>query len=157
MKNLKLISKSFSVLAACIAMAACSSSPVETKVQADAEQQKDIHTTAQAATTGRLEIMTSSKLTNEQKEKFMNLMGETQKKTLTLREQSAKLKAALFEQLTQGKYDHKEVSVYKSKIQKIESEKMDLMFASLDEVRKILGVSLRDPEVMQFYRERMEW
>jgi Spy/CpxP family protein refolding chaperone len=139
-----------------LALAGCAST-AEKNVNAEVKQQEGIHTTAQAATTGRMEIMASDKLTKEQKDKFMELMGKTQAKTVSLREESAKLKAALFEQLTQAKYDHKEISVYKSKIQKVEKQKMDLMFNSLDEVRKILGASAKDPDVLKMYRERTEW
>lgn len=133
-------------------------STAEKQVQKEVAEQKAIETPAQAAASGRFAIRFSDKLSETQKTQFLNLMSRVQDQMTVLRTQEGQLKAALFQSLADGRYNQSEISVFKSKLKKLENKKLDIMFASLDEVRGILGKSPdpdRDFQMLDQFRSEM--
>jgi Spy/CpxP family protein refolding chaperone len=131
----------------------------EKQVQQNVSEQKSIESTAQAAGSGRFAIHQSTKLTEDQKIRLLALMDRAELNIADIRKKEGQLKAALFQELAEGHYDRKEIAVYKSKLKKLEAEKMDLMFSNLEESRKILGPTQPhdlDQEMLEFYRAGME-
>ncbi len=140
------------VLALALTAIGCATT-ADKNVEAKAQAQVGTETPTHAAAAGRMAILKSSALTEEQKEKFTQIMDKAQLNTMTIREEQGQLKAALFKDLASGNFNHKEVATYKSKLQTLEKRKLDLMFKSLDEVRSVLGKNQLDPEVMEHLRE----
>ncbi|MGE4133002.1 MAG: hypothetical protein AB7F86_15275 [Bdellovibrionales bacterium] len=143
------------LLSSIILGAAGCATTAEKNVENAAHAQVGTESPTHAAASGRQAIMHSDKLTSEQKTKFLDLMDKTQAETKWIKEQEGRLKAALFEDLTAGKYEAKEISAYKSKLKGLEQKKLDLMFSSLDKVRSILGKDEVDPNLFNYYRESL--
>jgi hypothetical protein len=123
----------------------CASS-MQKQVQQEAAVQTDVHSNHDAVDSGRNAILNSTKLNQQQKDQFLQVMAHTEDEMTDIRAQEGKLKAALFQSLSQGEYNPFKISVYQSKLKKLENKKLDLMFASLKKVRHILG---KDPQFNQ--------
>ena len=128
----------------------------EKNVNAEIEQQSNVRSPAQAADQGREEILKSTKLSDQQKHEFLKLVDQTQNRVGALKEECAKLKAALLDQFAKGNYNSREMAIYKSKMSKNDKAKRDTIFDSLEEARKILGAQVNNPEVLRAFRERFE-
>ncbi len=111
----------------------------EKQVETDISHQPAISTPQQAAEEGRATILHSANLTEEQKLKILGIIDLTKEKTKDIKAQQAKVLSSLMQSLSKGSYVDKEMNVYKSKLQKLENEKMKLMFSSLKEVKMIIG------------------
>lgn len=123
-------------------------STIEKKVEQDIVQQPE-STTREAVASGREAIMNSSYLSAQQKTKMLSLMDKTQSEMAVLRQNEAQTKSSLFKYLAAGKFEDLEISTYRSKLEKLENQKMNLMFSNLKETRKILGKGTEfDPEWM---------
>ena len=97
--------------------------------------------------------MKSSNLSVPQKEKMLALIGKTQSEMTFIRQNEAQTKSSLFKYLATGNFENREISTYRSKLEKLENQKMDLMFSNLKETRKILGKTAKfDPEWMDLNR-----
>lgn len=139
------------------ALLGCSSA-AEKKVDQDVAQQSYVESTPQAASAGRFAVRFSDKLTEPQKIKFLDVMNKTEAQVESIKSQEGKLKASLFQSLAEGRYDKKEIAVYKKRLRKLENEKFDLMLDSLNQVQGIIGKD-RDAnlnmELMDMYRTEM--
>ncbi len=64
-------------------------------------------------------------------------------------------KSALFKELAKGDYSKKLVDGFKTKIVKLDRERLEIMFAALDKVEATLG---KGPHSREYYRylEKME-
>lgn len=148
MKDIKLLYSTI-ILAGVLGCA----TQVEKQIEKDISQQPSVSTPQQAAEDGRTSILHSANLTEDQKMKIVGIIDITKEKTKDIKEQQAKIISALMQSLSKGSYVDKEMSVYKSKLQKLENEKMKLMFSSLKEVKMIIGPNNEiDPT---FYRSNL--
>jgi hypothetical protein len=146
-----------SLVSSLVLFQACASqTQAEKNVNAQVEQQSGVRTPAQATDQGREEILKSRNLNEQQKHEFLKLLDQTQNRVSALKEDCAKLKAALLDQFSKGNYDSKEIVVYKSKMAKNDKAKRDTIFDSLEEARKILGVEARNPAVLHAFHERFD-
>lgn len=110
--------------------------------------------TAQAVMAGRLDILTSAGLTEEQKMQFMSLMNDTHLKVAKIKQKEGEIKSTLFRSLAEGIYNQKLAESSKLELRKLEKEKMRIMFSSLDKARSILGTSIRlDPDIFRGYHD----
>lgn len=126
------------------------------KIDADIAKQQEV-TTPQAVVSGHMAFINSNKLTPEQKEKVILLIENTRKEMVEIRKKEAQTKASLFKYLADGQFQDQEVNIYRVRLQKLENKKMDLMFANLKEVQKILGKEAKfDPELLEFDRFNVE-
>lgn len=133
----------------------CAAESKKEEVQPPTTTQSGISNMPDATQAGRMDFMTSPNLTPEQKDKFMKLMSQTEVKMAGIKQDQANLKAALFRSLSEGKYNKKDVNSYKSKIKKLESKKMDLMFSNLDRAHEILGKDFENnPDFVRAYLNR---
>ena len=124
----------------------------ENKIEQDIAKQPE-STTREAAVSGREAIKNSSDLSPEQKAKMLLLMDKMQSEMAILRQNEAQTKSSLFKYLAEGKFENPEIWTYRSKLQKLENQKMNLMFSNLKETRKILGKGAKfDPEWMDLNR-----
>lgn len=111
---------------------------------------------AQAAMAGRMDIMTSSGLTEDQKSQFMQVMNDTHEKVRKIKQKEGEIKAGLFRSLAEGVYDKHLVKTSKAELQKLEKEKMNLMYSSLDRVKLILGDNKKlDPEIFRGFHDHL--
>jgi Spy/CpxP family protein refolding chaperone len=128
----------FTLLLSSLALGCASSA--EKEVETQVSQEKPATAPGEVAGRGRDAIMNSKSLNEEQKKKIVDLMAKVQVENNTLKEETTKLKMTLFKSIAEGGYKAEQVNVMKSKLQKLENKKMDLMFSSLDQVKDILGV-----------------
>lgn len=139
-----------------LTLMACAT-PAEKVVDHKVEEQAAIESPNQAAHAGRFAIRASDKLTEEQKTKFLNLMNKTESQVNEIRMKEGQLKAALFQDLAEGKYNQREIQIVKNRLRKLEIQKLELMFDSIEEIRVLLGgISDVDSEVMNYYRSNWE-
>jgi hypothetical protein len=111
---------------------------------------------SEAQVGARFDIMGSPNLTIEQKNKFIQVMNETQTQVTSIKQREGDIKAHLFRSLATGKYDRKTVDSAKKQLRKLEDEKMNLMFLSLDRVREILGEKVPvTPDMIEEFQRRM--
>lgn len=106
--------------------------------------QMGVQSPAEAQVGARFDIMGSPHLTLEQKNQFMRVMNETQSQVTVIKQKEGELKAELFKSLASGQYDRKAMNRFKKNLRKLEDEKMNLMFSSLDQVKVILGDKIKD-------------
>lgn len=142
------------VLAGILALTvnACSHSPVEKEVtaQANAEPARPLH--GGVARKGFESITNSESLTPEQKTKLSDLHKDMIAKTFAIQEETSKLKSVLFETITAKPYRADKVNEVKKRLTTLNDEKMKNMFNALKETEKILGV-LPGEERKNIYRE----
>lgn len=136
---------------------ACQSS-AEKSVERSAELQGPVESPVQAMERGRLQILSSEKLTHEQKIKFLDLIDKTDVDLSEIKKKEGPLKAALFQSFAEGKHDPKELALYFYNIKKLETQKLDLMFSSLVDAGEILDQD-RNPEIpleiMEYYQDAL--
>lgn len=130
-------------------MSACASQEVKKEVTNKADQETATLVPGEIAEKGRKAIMESKSLSADQKEKMMTLMNNTHAEILNIKQETGKLKAVLFKDLMAGQSTNAEVKEIKKRITKLEQQKMNLMFSSLDEAQKIIGKSSASSEEMQ--------
>lgn len=122
----------------------------EKKIEQDIVQQPET-TTTEAVASGREAIFKSSNLSAEQKTKMLSLMNKTRSEMAVIQRNEAQAKSSLFKYLAAGKYENREISTYRSKLKKLENQKMNLMFSNLKYTREILGKgTVFDPEWIDF-------
>lgn len=137
-------------------LSACATQ-AEKQVDAQAAEQSAIQSPNQAAYSGRFAVRVSEKLSGDQKVKFLEIMDQTQAKVNDIRAQEGQLKAAMFQSLSEGNFNDSEMNVFKKKLKKLEGQKLDLMFSSLDDVRKLLkGNPEIAPDLKDFYRAHLD-
>ena len=86
-----------------------------------------------------LEIESATNLTTEQKQKLHELGRRVQPEVARLSEESLKLRGLLISELIRSDYNDREVEVVKKRLEKIDHDRLALMFRSVDDAKKILG------------------
>jgi hypothetical protein len=95
---------------------------------------------------------TSAGLNENQKSKMTEIQIMTEREALRIRDEINKSKSALFKELAKGNYDERMINGFKSKIVKLDHERLELMFKALAKTRNVLGQS----EESKKYFEYME-
>ena len=91
------------------------------------------------------EILNNSKnLSQEQKERLLNLQEHTLGGIDDSNTEIRKYKIILFKHLAENKYDEKKVKVLKRRIKGYHDRKLSLMFTAIDEAKNILGVDFKN-------------
>lgn len=108
---------------------------LDKKVQADSNQLTLAELNQRAETV----IKTSPELNEDQRTKLMDLHNKTLTKSTSLREESLKLRDILLTDLTSQDYNAREVSLIKTRLKKIEDERLSLLFKAVDDANTILG------------------
>lgn len=83
----------------------------------------------------------SANIDIDQKSKLWTIHSATARDAFRIRGEISKAKTALFKELADGGRDMKMIDGLKKKIVKLDQERLDLMFKSLDSVEKVLGTS----------------
>jgi hypothetical protein len=104
------------------------------------------------ASLGHDAFLNAPGLTEAQKIKLSQIMKDTYGEATKVKTEIGKAKLVLFETITSPDYRQKDVDVLKKKIVQLDKKRMDLMFASLDEVQKVIG---RNPETAEYLRKIM--
>ena len=91
----------------------------------------------------------SAELDLDQKSKLWTIHAATAHDAVRIRGEITKTKSALFKELAKANFDQKLIDGFKSKIVKLDQERLDLMFKALDSVEAALG---RGRESRQYYR-----
>lgn len=86
-------------------------------------------------------IANSKELSQDQKTKLSSLQEETMKKVGAIREELEKLKLSLVQTALEPKMDRKAYKTLKKQITKLEKERMELGFKSIDKAREIIDPS----------------
>lgn len=124
----------------------CSHS-TENKINNDIAKQPDV-TSRQAVDAGREAIALSKNLTFEQKEKMLTLMEDTRTQVESIRQNESQVKSSLFKYIATGEFGDREIRVYRKKLIDFENQKLNVMFSSLKETRKILGKDIQlNPDI----------
>ncbi len=71
--------------------------------------------------------MKSSYLSIPQKEKMLALLGKMQSEMTFIRQNEAQTKSSLFKYLASGNFENREISTYRSKLERLENQKMNLV------------------------------
>ena len=101
-------------------------STITEKVEQDIAKQPE-STAREAAASGRKAIMNSSNLSAEQKAKMLSMMDKIQSEMAILRQNEAQTKSSLFKYLAAGNFEEREISTYRSKLERLENQKMNLV------------------------------
>ena len=100
-------------------------------------------------------IQKSKHLSEEQKTQLLKLQDRTYAQVFKYTADITKLKKVLFNNFAKKEYNDKKINYIAKKIKKISKDKMDLMFSSLKEARKILkGVDDRNLNQAIFIMDR---
>ena len=137
-------------------LSACARVEVEKKVDQEAAMQPARSMHGGVASKGFAAIFRSSKLTQEQKEKFMDLHKRMVKDTFSIQDEISRLKGVLFETVTEVPYDAAKVNVLKKKLIQLNNAKMDKMLDALEDVKRIVGYMTHE-ERQQFVRDMLEF
>lgn len=96
-------------------------------------------------------IQNSETLNQEQKHKMMALQQRTYKKVQGIRTQIKKLKIVMLDNLMSTDYDQRKVDIISKQIKDLNKDRMDLMFDSLADAKKILGKNSTDPALRELW------
>lgn len=88
-------------------------------------------------------------LTEAQKIKLTEIMKDTFTQSQKLKMTMAQYKVDLFDALTNPTKTDKDVNLIKKQIVKLDKQRLDVMFKSLDQVQKIIGKNPKTGEYMK--------
>lgn len=121
---------------------------VDREIEYEKKQVKaDLHSPAALAEKTRKMLEKTPNLTQEQKDKFVDLHTQIYADSMAISLEIKKLKMVLFRNLTSDQISRVKSDKVANKIRKLTNKRLDIMIAGLDEARKILGVYT--PEVFQ--------
>ena len=131
------------------------SKSVEKQVDQKVAQEKPATQPGELATRGFEAWASSSNIDLDQKSKIWTIQAATGRDAIRIRNEITMTKSALFKELAKGDYSTKLVDGFKTKIVKLDRERLDIMFAALDKVEEVLG---KGPHSREYYRylEEME-
>lgn len=145
--------KTIFIALASLTLLNCASKPnvedVKLEKEVQAQPAREMH--GGVAQKGFESILNSKTLTADQKKQLLDLHGSMSKETFKIQEETSKLKAVLFETVTQKPFDRKKVAAIKKKLVSLNDKKMKNMFEALDKVQAILGEK-SDEDIQDFYR-----
>lgn len=118
---------------------------VETKVAAEAPATQP----GELAAKGFETWATSTSLNADQKSRLATIHSSTAREAMRIRGEITKTKSALFKELAKGNYEAKTINTLKTKIVKLDQERLDVMFKALDSVEKAIG---RGEDAQKYYR-----
>lgn len=116
---------------------------VKKEISHDKEQMSSVQSREMMVEKMRTALEQSDKLTDSQKDQFIQLHDKTMMKTMAINEDIAKLKVILFKEFAGEKYNGRKVSELTRQIKKLHNQKMDVMLGALGKAKKILGVEVK--------------
>lgn len=94
-------------------------------------------------------IQNSKDLSADQKAQLATLRTETRAKMEAYRQESLKLQSVLVKDVVSPNYDISEVNLIKSRLRKVENDRVNLIFDTVDKANTIMGrQALNNQEVM---------
>lgn len=137
-------------------IAACGSTQGERKEEAVMDKKIEATPAPVApgdlAARGHEAFLKTPGLTDAQRIKLSEVMGKTYAQAEKIKMEIGKSKLVLFKTITSPDYNQKDVNILKKKISKLDKDRLELMFKSLDEVQKIIG---RNPETAEYLQKIM--
>jgi len=91
-------------------------------------------------------------LTNDQRQKLEEVLTRTMSEAGKIKMEIASQKVDFFSALVDGKNDNKKINQIKKKIVQLDTQRLNVMFKSLDEVQKIIG---KNPEAAKYLHDLM--
>ena len=116
----------------------CASTAVEKKIDVRVDQET-IQTRADLNKETDDLIRNTPDLNDDQRAKLITLRDRTQVQAEEIRENSLKLRAVLVHDMVAKNYDENEVELIKTRIRKLERERLDIFFKAVEQANTILG------------------
>ncbi len=135
-------------LSAGLALGGCATA-TEKEVEAKVAAEKPATHTGELAAKGFDTWAMSTALTADQKSRLATIHSSTAREAFRIRGEITKTKSALFKELARGNYEAKTIDTLKTKIVKLDQERLDVMFKALDSVEKTIG---RGEDAQKYYR-----
>lgn len=144
-------SKYVLVLFTTLTLAACASK-TEKKIDQELISKPRIQNRDELRDLATTQIETSPNLNAEQKSKLIQLRNETRVSLDQKVQESLQLRRLLIQEVLGPQYDSQKISVIKSKLQKTEKSRINILFQAVDQANTILG---RDQELRRQYFENL--
>lgn len=129
----------------------CAQTSEERQVDAEVKAEAPARGQGTLATRGANLFVNAPNLTDEQKEKLLKIHGETYQKVAKIRDELTQTKTTLFKSLVNEKTSSKELNILKSKIMKLDKERLNIMLKAFDDVQKIVGKSGMDENTLKHF------
>lgn len=124
---------------ACLAFTSCTSK--ETKKELDTKLEQEPNSMRQTdvqAEASRL-IETTPGLSDEQRKNLISLRNSIQSEMAEINQQSLELRSVLIKDVMDSKVKIAEIDLIKSRLRKVETKKLNVLFGAVDKAEKILG------------------
>ena len=128
-----------SIVVGAVALQGCAHSAQEKRLDSKVSQETEVNSRADLQTETTDLIDSAATLSADQKGKLRELRDSTRARLDDLSSNSLKLRAVLIKDLISPQYDEREVELIKSKIKKLENERINTIFGSVEQANKILG------------------
>lgn len=99
----------------------------------------NVNSRSDLRTEAKSSIDNAVNLTNDQKEKLTELRRSVNRQSDEFNQQSLELRAILLRDLLSAQYNPQEISLIKSRMRKLESRRLSLIFDAADKANIILG------------------
>lgn len=121
----------------------CTATPVS-QLDQKVGQETPIADRAQLEAQAGVLIQNDQNLTPIQRDQFLTLKASVDKELNDISEQSWKLRSVLVKELLSSNYSADDVSQIKSRLRKLEDERLSVMFDGVDKANSILGRNAND-------------
>ena len=128
-----------SILVGAVALQGCAHSAQEKRLDAKVSQETEVNSKADLQAEASDLIESAPTLSADQRSRLRELRDSTRARLDDLSSNSLKLRAVLIKDLISTQYDEREVELIKSKIRKLENERINTIFGSVEKANKILG------------------
>jgi hypothetical protein len=139
MKTKQILPLVFSIAVIVLFLQGCAHSQMDQQLDQKLAAEPNVATISDLRKEDAAAIRDSKSLTAEQKQKLLDLHHTTHVKSDELREQSFKLRALLIQDLIKENYNGDEVHAIKDRLEKVEKQRLNLVFAAVDQANLILG------------------
>ena len=142
--------KAFSLVTAAFIFQSCGTTAAQKSVDAKVNAEPTM-TQQQANRSNEELIRTAPNLTDEQRAQLQQLRISSEEKSKAIEDQSMKLREVLMKDLLSPNYDAKksaEVRTIRSKMAKLQRQRMRLTFDNVEKAQRILGRQAKDNEVL---------
>ena len=117
----------------------CAHSQLENHLDAKLDKEPATETRAQLATEEKTKVAGDTAVSSEKRAAIEQVIQDARTRTDAMREESLKLRAVLVKDLVSADYDVQEVEMIKSRIRKLEQDRLSEYFGAIRETNRILG------------------
>jgi hypothetical protein len=148
MKN-KIASLSITTLLAIFAAVGCTSKATKENLNEKVSAESHVTTPADLHAEVKDAIIDAKNLSPDQKEKLSALRDETHTKLESYHQEALRLESVLAKDIVSPKYNISEVKLIKQRMRKLETQRLDLIFDTVDKANLIMGrQALNNEEVL---------